>query len=90
MENKTIRMRERAILRLIEARESEVALVLVKDQRYELRVESDQVSYTIETHRGAVRQWSSLDSAMGWIRRHLPGLGQVVLRLLGTDRALAE
>jgi len=64
---------------MVDAAEVKRACIIANGSRFHVEVDAPGRSFTIETGKGAVRTWTSIDSAAKWLRG--VGIGQVVLEL---------
>ena len=72
-------MNEKMLKTLIDAAAVKRARIIANGSKFHIEVDAPGRSFTIETGKGAVRTWSSIDSAAKWLRGL--GIGHVVLEL---------
>ena len=72
-------MNKKALQALIEASAVKRARIVANGSRLHIEVDAPGRSFVIETDKGAVRTWQSIDSAAKWLRGL--GIGQVALEL---------
>lgn len=72
-------MNEKMLKTLIDAAAVKRARIVAGGSRFHIEVDAPGRSFTIETGKGAVRTWSSIDSAAKWLRGL--GIGQIALEL---------
>jgi len=72
-------MNEKMLRTLVDAAAVKRARLIAHGSRFHVEVDAPGRSFTIETAKGAVRTWTSIDSAAKWLRG--VGIGQVVLEL---------
>jgi hypothetical protein len=72
-------MNEKMLRTLIDAAAVKRATIIANGSRFHVEVDAPGRSFTIETGKGSLRTWSSIDSAAKWLRGL--GIGKVVLEL---------
>lgn len=72
-------MNEKMLRTMIDAAAVKRARIIANGSRFHVEVDAPGKCFTIETGRGGVRTWTSIDSAAKWLRGL--GIGQVALDL---------
>ncbi len=73
-------MNEKMLKTMIEAAAVKRARIIASGARFHVEIDAPGRSFTIETGKGALRTWPSIDSAAKWLRG--VGVGQVTLDLV--------
>ena len=72
-------MNEKMLKTMVDAAAVKRARIIANGSRFHVEVDAPGKSFTVETGKGAVRTWTSIDSAAKWLRNL--GIGQVALEL---------
>jgi hypothetical protein len=72
-------MNEKMLRTMIDAAAVKRARIIANGSRFHIEVDAPGRSFAIETGKGAVRTWSSIDSAARWLRGL--GIGHIALEL---------
>ncbi len=72
-------MNEKMLRTMVDAAAVKKARIIANGCRFHIEVDAPGRSFTVETGKGALRTWTSIDSAAKWLRGL--GIGQVVLEL---------
>jgi len=72
-------MNEKMLRTMVDAAAVKRARIIANGARFHVEVDAPGRSFTVETGKGALRTWTSIDSAAKWLRNL--GIGQVVLEL---------
>jgi hypothetical protein len=64
---------------MVDAAPVKRARIIANGARFHVEVDAPGRSFTVETGKGSVRTWPSIDSAAKWLRNL--GIGQVALEL---------
>jgi hypothetical protein len=72
-------MNEKMLKTMVDAAAVKRARIIANGSRFHVEVDAPGRSFTIETGKGAVRTWTSIDSAAKWLRG--VGIGQVGLEM---------
>jgi hypothetical protein len=64
---------------MVDAAAVKRARIIANGARFHVEVDAPGRSFTVETGKGALRTWTSIDSAAKWLRGI--GIGQVSLEL---------
>lgn len=72
-------MNERMLKTMIDAAAVKRARIIANGARFHVEVDAPGRSFTVETGKGAVRTWSSIDAAAKWLRGL--GIGHIALEL---------
>lgn len=81
---------ERVLIERGVASQEKVILVELRHRRYGVWIGNGQAAVTVERFRGGIRTWSSLDTALLWLRQRLPGLSVVELHLQALPAATSS
>ena len=72
-------MNEKMLKTMVDAAAVKRARIIASGSRFHVEVDAPGKSFAVETGKGAVRTWTSIDSAAKWLRA--VGIGQVALEL---------
>lgn len=72
-------MNEKMLKTMIDAAAVKRARIIANGSRFHIEVDAPGRSFTVETGKGSVRTWSSIDSAAKWLRGL--GIGHIALEL---------
>jgi hypothetical protein len=72
-------MNEKMLRTLVDAAAVKRARIIANGARFHVEVDAPGRSFTVETGKGSVRTWTSIDSVARWLRGI--GIGQVALEL---------
>jgi len=72
-------MNEKMLKTMIDAAAVKRARIIANGSRFHVEVDAPGRSFTVETGKGAVRSWSSIDAAAKWLRGL--GIGHIALEL---------
>ena len=72
-------MNEKMLRTMVDAAAVKRARIIANGARFHVEVDAPGRSFTVETGKGALRTWTSIDSAAKWLRNL--GIGQVALEL---------
>jgi hypothetical protein len=72
-------MNEKMLKTMVDAAAVKRARIVANGARFHVEVDAPGRSFTVETGKGSVRTWTSIDSAAKWLRNL--GIGQVALEL---------
>ena len=72
-------MNEKMLRTMVDAAAVKRARIIANGARFHVEVDAPGKSFTVETGKGAVRTWTSIDSAAKWLRGI--GIGHVALEL---------
>jgi len=72
-------MNRKALVMLIEAAAVKRTRIVANGSQLHIEVDAPGRSFVIQTDKGAVRTWQSIDAAAKWLRGL--GIGQVALEL---------
>ena len=72
-------MNEKMLKTLVDAAAVKNARIIANGARFHVEVDAPGRSFTIETAKGGIRTWTSLDSAAKWLRG--VGIGRAGLDL---------
>ena len=72
-------MNEKMLKTMVDAAAVKRARIIANGARFHVVVDAPGRIFTVETGKGAVRTWTSIDSAAKWLRGL--GIGHVVLEL---------
>lgn len=72
-------MNEKMLKTMVDAAAIRKARIIANGARFHVEVDAPGRSFTIETGKGSVRTWTSIDSAARWLRG--TGIGHVALEL---------
>ena len=70
-------MTDKMLKTMVDAAAVKRARIIANGSRFHVEVDAPGKSFTVETGKGAVRTWTSIDSAAKWLRNL--GIGQVAL-----------
>lgn len=72
-------MNEKMLKTMIDAAAVKRARIIANGARFHVEVDAPGRSFAVETGKGAVRTWSSIDATAKWLRGL--GIGQIALEL---------
>ena len=72
-------MNEKMLCTMIDAAAVKRARIIANGGRFHVEIDAPGRSFTIETGKGGLRTWSSIDSAAKWLKGL--GIGKVALDL---------
>lgn len=72
-------MNEKMLKTMVDAAAVKRARIIANGARFHVEVDAPGRSFTVETSKGALRTWTSIDAAAKWLRGI--GIGQVALEL---------
>ena len=72
-------MNEKMLKTMIDAAAVKRARIIANGGRFHVEIDAPGRSFTVETGKGALRTWSSIDGAAKWLRAL--GIGHITLDL---------